>query len=83
MVKCKTCGAPVDLAPDGDPKYKRPPKRADLHAELMRAADDLVDAVDQERNMVCQDLGMQLKSSEVVGVALTAYQQAKEKTNAL
>lgn len=47
--------------------------RSDLHAELMLAADDLADAVDQERNMTCQDFGMQLKASEVVGAALTAY----------
>ncbi|MCP4488806.1 MAG: hypothetical protein GY820_16075 [Gammaproteobacteria bacterium] len=53
--------------------------RADLHAELMRAADSLAGAVDQERNMTCQDFGMQLKASEVVGAALTAYQQSKEK----
>lgn len=26
MSKCKTCGAPVNLAPDGDPKYE-PPKK--------------------------------------------------------
>lgn len=57
--------------------------RADLHAEVMRAADELAEAVDQERNMVCQDFGMQLKASEVVAAALTAYQKAKEKTNAL
>lgn len=24
MAKCKTCGAPVNLAPDGDPKYEPP-----------------------------------------------------------
>jgi len=24
MAKCKTCGAPVNLAPDGDPKYEAP-----------------------------------------------------------
>lgn len=27
MAKCKTCGAPVSLAPDGDPKYS--PQRTD------------------------------------------------------
>ena len=27
MVKCKTCGAPVNLAPDGDPRYEAPPQR--------------------------------------------------------
>lgn len=53
--------------------------RADLHNELMRAADSLADAVEQERNMACQDFGMQLKASEVVDAALTAYQQSKEK----
>lgn len=57
--------------------------RADLHADLLRAADSLAGAVDQERNMTCQDFGMQVKASEVVGAALTAYKQAKEKTNAL
>ena len=25
MAKCETCGAPVNLAPDGDPKYEAPP----------------------------------------------------------
>tara|TARA_X000001316_G_scaffold12129_2_gene5695 strand:- start:444 stop:704 length:261 start_codon:yes stop_codon:yes gene_type:complete len=24
MAKCKTCGAPVNLAPDGDPRYEKP-----------------------------------------------------------
>jgi hypothetical protein len=24
MAKCKTCGAPVNLAPDGDPRYEDP-----------------------------------------------------------
>lgn len=24
MAKCPTCGAPVNLAPDGDPKYEPP-----------------------------------------------------------
>ena len=24
MAKCKTCGAPVNLAPDGDPKFEMP-----------------------------------------------------------
>ena len=24
MSKCKTCGAPVNLAPDGDPRYEAP-----------------------------------------------------------
>ena len=56
--------------------------RADLHAELIRAAYELAEAVEQERNMACQDFGMQLKASEVVGAALTAYQQAKEKLDA-
>lgn len=51
---------------------------ADLHADLLRAADELADAVDQERNMVCQDFGMQLKASEVVDAALTAYRKVKE-----
>jgi Flp pilus assembly protein TadB len=57
--------------------------RADLHDALVKAADELAEAVDQERNMVCQDIGMQLKVSEVVYAALTYYKQAKEKTNAL
>ena len=52
--------------------------RADIHDALVKAADELADAVDQERNMVCQDFGMQLKASEVVDAALTAYQQARE-----
>ena len=35
MARCKTCGAPVNLAPDGDPKYEPPlqtPNRAYLEA---------------------------------------------------
>jgi hypothetical protein len=24
MAKCRTCGAPVNLAPDGDPRYEKP-----------------------------------------------------------
>jgi len=24
MAKCETCGAPVNLAPDGDPRYEEP-----------------------------------------------------------
>lgn len=27
MAKCKSCGAPVNLAPDGDPKYEAPVNR--------------------------------------------------------
>ena len=31
MAKCKTCGAPVNLAPDGDPRYDPP-----IHYRYMR-----------------------------------------------
>lgn len=55
--------------------------RADIHDALVKAADELADAVDQERNMVCQDFGMQLKASEVVKDALATYKQVKEKIN--
>lgn len=34
MAKCQICGAPVNLAPDGDPKYE-PPNSYKARAELL------------------------------------------------
>lgn len=53
--------------------------RADLYAKLVKAADELAEAVGAERNMVCQDFGMQLEASQAVDYALTAYNKTKEK----
>ena len=35
MVKCKTCGAPVNLAPDGDPRYEAPINRFEWAVTLI------------------------------------------------
>ena len=50
-----------------------------LEAALIEA-DALAGAIDHERNMVCQDFGMQQKCAETVDSALTAYRQAREAT---
>lgn len=55
--------------------------RSDIHAELVKAADELAAAVDAEHNMVCQDFGIQLEAYNRVCDALTAYKQAKDKLN--
>lgn len=42
MAKCKTCGAPVNLAPDGDPRYEPPITRACKgHYELLEALEKI------------------------------------------
>ncbi len=35
MAKCPTCRAPVNLAPDGDPKYEAPPNRFQMAMTLI------------------------------------------------
>ncbi len=49
----------------------------DLERALL-AAEELAAAVSHERNMVCQDLGMQLQASEAVEAALAAYREATQ-----
>ena len=44
---------------------------------LIKAADDLAGAIDDERNMVCQDFGMQQDASLRTDTALTAYRTAR------
>ena len=46
-----------------------------LEAALL-AADELARAVDHERNMVYQDMGLQMKVSDAVDAALLAYRKA-------
>lgn len=45
------------------------------------AADKLAEAVTHEREMVCQDFGMQQDAATAVHNALSAYQATKENTN--
>ena len=45
--------------------------------DLIKAADALADAVAHERNMVCQDIGMQQDVAQAVDDALTAYRLAR------
>ena len=35
MAKCKTCGAPVNLAPDDDPRFEMPPNRFEYAMTLI------------------------------------------------
>jgi hypothetical protein len=49
----------------------------ELEAQL-RAADALAEAVTHEREMVCQDFGMQQDAATAVHNALAAYQATKE-----
>ncbi|QDP48427.1 MAG: hypothetical protein Tp118SUR00d2C21406231_43 [Prokaryotic dsDNA virus sp.] len=51
----------------------------DLEAALL-AADELAAAIDQERNMVCQDFDAQAKSAAAVDEALAAYRKATGET---
>ncbi|MCP3653596.1 MAG: hypothetical protein GY766_01675 [Herbaspirillum sp.] len=44
---------------------------------LIKAADELAGAIDDERNMVCQDFGMQQDASLRTDTALTAYRTAR------
>lgn len=46
---------------------------------ILKAADQLADAIDHERNMVCQDIGMQMEVSEKVEVALAVYRKMRGK----
>lgn len=39
MAKCSTCGAPVNLAPDGEPKYRAPRRQSPTVAEIKRKAE--------------------------------------------
>ena len=48
--------------------------------DALAKADELAGAVDHERNMVCQDFGMQQKCAETVDSTLTAYRQARDAT---
>ena len=51
-----------------------------LEAQLAKA-DALAEAVTQEREMVCQDFGMQMDAATAVNNALTEYRAAREKTD--
>jgi hypothetical protein len=51
--------------------------RADLHAELMRAADDLAEAV--AGHVSEDDCDYTMEMATKLDVALSAYKQAKEK----
>lgn len=48
------------------------------HKALKEAADELARAVSHERNMVCQDIGMQLDASSRVDAALARCREASQ-----
>lgn len=53
----------------------------DLEAKyiaLKEAADELAESMSHERNMVCQDIGMQLDASSRVDAALARYREASQ-----
>jgi chromosome segregation ATPase len=51
---------------------------SDLMDRFKAAADALADAVTHEREMVCQDIAMQIAASDAVEAALTEYRAARE-----
>lgn len=57
------------------PNTRRIARVPDIEAALI-AADDLANALDQERNMVCQDMGMQADCAARVDATLAAYRAA-------
>lgn len=52
MAKCKTCGAPVNLAPDGDPKYESPYRAPTREAELREALEGSKVALQEAANLL-------------------------------
>jgi hypothetical protein len=50
---------------------------SDLMDRFKAAADALADAVTHEREMVCQDIAMQIAASDAVEAALTEYRAAR------
>lgn len=44
--------------------------------DALLAANELARAVDDQRNMVCQDFGLQQRADEAVDTALAAYRRA-------
>ena len=52
--------------------------RADTVAAQLKAADELDEAITQEREMVCQDMELQAQVSRRLEVAITAYRKAKD-----
>jgi len=67
------------MKPTNSTEYRRadlPPTDAEcLRNEKVRA---LVEAVRRERNMLCQDMDMQIKASDAVEAALAALPEVKE-----
>lgn len=54
-------------------------KKAPDLAALALAGKRLADAVQHEREMVCQDFDMQLNTVQATDVALTAFRKAEER----
>ena len=50
-------------------------------AKLALAGKRLADAVQHEREMVCQDFDMQLKTVQATDAALTAFRKAEEQAD--
>lgn len=57
--KCPTCGAPVDLAPDGDPRYDPIDRRT-----VIRAANQMASRLESEiasLKMICENFAEAFK----------------------
>lgn len=65
----------MDISGVDHPDARRIARVPDLEAALI-AADELAQAVDQERNMVCQDMGKQADCAARVDAALAAFRKA-------
>lgn len=67
--------------PRGDYDYYALENRAPDLAALALAGKRLADAVQHEREMVCQDFDMQLKTVQATDAALTAFRKAEERAD--
>lgn len=79
MAKCKICGAPVNLAPDGDPRYDPPRKK------IMAATNDLWRRVEDElpeENDLCESKRV-MTYSMCGGMDYTYTQHGKWQTHHL
>lgn len=56
---------------------------ADIHADLVKAADEIYRQLDEVSDVALSHELINMKCAVAIDAALTAYQQAKEKTNAL
>jgi len=70
---------------DEDLRLVVPALRARIRAdaEVIKAAEELAEAVTREREMPCQDMDMQLREIQAVDEALATFRQSQQARAAL